>query len=306
MGVLLRAPVLAADRAADVVVVPRWSRSRGKVASRGDRARDLGRVIGSVTRLRLALSGTTVVGRFAGSRRMAGPARRCLLRRIHPGRDRCHRRGVRQPDLTVRARRAGCRRAQVKWFLYRAGATFVLNIVGDLVARSPRCVWWPHGVQVFIVVAIERYRLWEIDRLINRTVVYGTVTLIAAALYVSAAISIGLVVGGAGARSGFAVAGATLLIAVLFARRRDDAAPGRGGPANRPPEIRRSGVCSTNSPIASGTTRLYAELEDLLADVLRDPDLVLCFVTATGTVIDGAGAELPCRTRTTTAQSPDR
>jgi signal transduction histidine kinase len=31
-------------------------------------------------------------------------------------------------------------------------------------------------------------------------------------------------------------------------------------------------------------------LETLLADVLRDPDLALCFVTSTGTVIDGAGA----------------
>ncbi|MEO8696422.1 MAG: histidine kinase [Acidimicrobiales bacterium] len=183
-------------------------------------------------------------------------------------------------------------RAEVKWFLFGAGAAFVLNIVGDFGDRvAPLRLVAAVLPQIFILIAIERYRLWEIDRLINRTVVYGSVTIFAAALYASAAISIGLVVGGAGARSGFAVAGATLLIAVLFApaRRRVQLAVDRRFDRRRFDAVAR---------VRGFADRLGhdnpepAELQRLLAEVLRDPELELCFVTSTGNTIDGAGTSV--------------
>ncbi|WP_261555299.1 hypothetical protein [Frankia tisae] len=39
----------------------------------------------------------------------------------------------------------------------------------------------------FVLIVIERYWLWNIDRLINRTLAYGTLTALAAATYAGCA-----------------------------------------------------------------------------------------------------------------------
>jgi hypothetical protein len=77
-------------------------------------------------------------------------------------------------------------------------------------------------------VAVLRYRLYEIDRLINRTVVYGLVTVLLAGVY--AGLVLGQLSGGvAGDPPSWVVAGATLAVAALFgpARRRVQAAVDR-------------------------------------------------------------------------------
>jgi hypothetical protein len=72
-------------------------------------------------------------------------------------------------------------------------------------------------------MAILKYRLYEIDRIISRTLVYGLLTALLAAVYAGLVLSIGQLSGGIGTEppSG-AVAGATLAVAALFqpARRR--------------------------------------------------------------------------------------
>jgi MFS family permease len=130
--------------------------------------------------------------------------------------------------LLLRFRRArGVQRQQLKWFLFAAAVT----LIG----------WWGadqlgvHGVQlglagvlfVFVAaaipaatgVAIVRYRLYDIDRIINRTLVYGLLTALLGAVYAGAVLLLGQLVG---QDSGLAVAGATLAVAALFqpARRR--------------------------------------------------------------------------------------
>jgi hypothetical protein len=79
------------------------------------------------------------------------------------------------------------------------------------------------GIPVAVGVAILRYRLYDIDRLINRTLVYGLLTAILGLIYAGAVLLLGQVFGGVTEEPpSWAVAGATLAVAALFqpARRR--------------------------------------------------------------------------------------
>jgi hypothetical protein len=72
-------------------------------------------------------------------------------------------------------------------------------------------------------IGIFRFRLWDIDRLVNRTLVYGLLTAILGAVYVGLVLVLGQLFGGIGTKTpSWAVAGATLAVAALFqpARRR--------------------------------------------------------------------------------------
>jgi hypothetical protein len=67
------------------------------------------------------------------------------------------------------------------------------------------------------------YRLYEIDRLINRTLVYGLLTALLGGVYAGLVLGLGQLFGGIGTKTpSWVVAGATLAVAALFqpARRR--------------------------------------------------------------------------------------
>jgi hypothetical protein len=129
-------------------------------------------------------------------------------------------------SLVIRFRRSrGVERQQLKWFTY-AGALLPLAVVGDFLPA-------PVGNLLFAVpvvflpvaagIAILRYRLYDIDRLINRTLVYGLLTALLAGVYAGVVLVLGQVFGGVGRDPpSWAVAGATLTVAALFqpARRR--------------------------------------------------------------------------------------
>ena len=74
--------------------------------------------------------------------------------------------------------------------------------------------------------AILRYRLYDIDRIVSRTVAYGLLTLVLGGGYAAVALVLGQLLG---RDSSLAVAGATLAVAALFqpARRRVQAAVDR-------------------------------------------------------------------------------
>ena len=129
-------------------------------------------------------------------------------------------------SLVIRFRRSrGDERQQLKWFTY-AGALVPLAALGDLlpVAVSNLVVAAQLAfLPVAVGIAILRYRLYDIDRLINRTLVYGLLTVLLAGVYAGAVLVLGQLFGGLRAEPpSWVVAGATLAVATLFqpARRR--------------------------------------------------------------------------------------
>jgi hypothetical protein len=128
--------------------------------------------------------------------------------------------------LVVRFRRArGIERQQLKWFTYAAALTplpFVVYEVDPSVFQLLFTLALPL-VPISVGMAILRYRLYDIDRLINRTLVYGLLTALLAGVYAGLVLVLGQLFGGIGGDPpSWAVAGATLAVAALFqpARRR--------------------------------------------------------------------------------------
>ena len=129
-------------------------------------------------------------------------------------------------SLVLRFRRSrGEERQQLKWFTYASALLplaglddFLPAPVGDLLFGIP-IVFLP----VAAGIAILRHRLYDIDRLINRTLVYGSLTAILGLVYAGVVLILGQVFGGVTEDPpSWAVAGATLAVAALFqpARRR--------------------------------------------------------------------------------------
>jgi hypothetical protein len=128
-------------------------------------------------------------------------------------------------SLVVRFRRSrGVERQQLKWFTY-AGGLVLLAPLGSFLLPSLGNLPWVVVVALPIAVgvAVLRYRLYDIDRIINRTLVYGLLTALLAGVYAGLVLLLGQVFGGLSAEPpSWAVAGATLAVAALFqpARRR--------------------------------------------------------------------------------------
>jgi hypothetical protein len=128
-------------------------------------------------------------------------------------------------SLVIRFRRShGVERQQLKWFAY-AGALVLLTPLGSFLLPDLGNLSFVVVIALPIAVgiAILRYRLYEIDRLINRTLVYGALTALLAGVYAGVVLVLGQLFGGAsGNPPSWVVAGATLAVAALFqpARRR--------------------------------------------------------------------------------------
>jgi hypothetical protein len=137
-------------------------------------------------------------------------------------------------SLILRWRRAhGVERQQLKWLAYAAAMLVVAQVGALLLPRALFLVVTVVATLLFPAatgIAVVRYRLYDIDRLLNRTLVYGLLTVTLGLAYAGLVLVLGQVFGGLGAEPpGWAVAGATLAVAALFqpARRRIQAAVDR-------------------------------------------------------------------------------
>jgi hypothetical protein len=75
---------------------------------------------------------------------------------------------------------------------------------------------------IAIGVAVLKYRLYDIDRVINRTLVYGLLTVLLGVVYTAGVFGLGRLLNPVSGESTLAVAASTLAVAALFqpARRR--------------------------------------------------------------------------------------
>ncbi|MDQ6650069.1 MAG: hypothetical protein M3Z02_08145, partial [Actinomycetota bacterium] len=115
-------------------------------------------------------------------------------------------------------RARGTERAQVKWFAFGGLATIVeiagataLDLRGGLDALSQLVI--VSTLPAAIGVAILRYRLYDIDRIVSRTVGYALVTGLLVVVYVS---SVTVVTRLTPSGNSLAVAASTLAVAALF------------------------------------------------------------------------------------------
>jgi hypothetical protein len=139
-------------------------------------------------------------------------------------------------SVPVRFRRAHTtERQQIKWFLLAAGATavgFGLDLAGvslePPVGEAVDAVV-PSLLAAAIAIAVLRYRLYDIDRIISRTVSYGLLTAGLAGLYLCVVSLLRPLLEPVTGDSSLAVAGSTLAVAAAFnpARRRLQAAVDR-------------------------------------------------------------------------------
>lgn len=109
-------------------------------------------------------------------------------------------------------------RRQYQWVLWALGFMVLALVVGLLGSASSPVWWLPMliayvALPLAIMVAILRHRLYEIDRVLSRTVAYSVVVALLAGVYAAATAVLALVLP---SNSDLAVAASTLLVAGAF------------------------------------------------------------------------------------------
>lgn len=129
-------------------------------------------------------------------------------------------------SLVLRFRRArGDERLQLKWFVF-AGGVFALSCLAAGVIFTAEDELPPAG-QLLIVaafslipvaagIAILRHRLYDVDLVIRRTLVYGALTAALAGAYLATVLLLPIALGPITRDSGLAIAASTLAVAALF------------------------------------------------------------------------------------------
>jgi hypothetical protein len=136
---------------------------------------------------------------------------------------------VASASLVVRLHNArGVERQQIKWVAYAGALAASASLPTYTVFEAMDLRWLEtvghiaalvgiSGVPTAVGIAILRYRLYDIDLLINRTLVYGALTAILVAHYFGSVVWLQIVfVELTGQRSTLAVVASTLIIAALF------------------------------------------------------------------------------------------
>jgi hypothetical protein len=131
-------------------------------------------------------------------------------------------------SLFVRFHRArGVERQQIKWFAFASALTlgfvFVLeglvnteNALREVVFTVLGLLLVP-SIPIATGIAILRYRLYDIDRIVNRTLVYGALTASLVLIYFGGIVSLQYAFRAlTGGNSQLAVVASTLVIAALF------------------------------------------------------------------------------------------
>jgi hypothetical protein len=122
-------------------------------------------------------------------------------------------------SVIVRQRRAvGDERQQLKWFAYAVGIVVAAGVasIGVTGGDASLALWVTPAVPMAAALAIMRYRLYDIDVLINRTLVYGALTAVLGITYALCVFALQQLLNPLAEHSKLAVAGSTLAVAALF------------------------------------------------------------------------------------------
>jgi hypothetical protein len=122
----------------------------------------------------------------------------------------------------------GVERQQTKWFTYTSAVAASGAILQYIISEPLELLWLGGvghalvltglaGMPISMGIAITRYRLYDIDIIINRTLVYGPLTATLVALYFGGIVLLQrMFVVLTGQKSTLAVVASTLVIAALF------------------------------------------------------------------------------------------
>jgi signal transduction histidine kinase len=198
--------------------------------------------------------------------------------------------------IYVRFKRSeGIERLQLKWLAW-AGSLIPATLLvcwiegfvigGAGVATGIAVTVMMAAIPIAVGIAVTRYRLYEIDRLVNRTLVYVTLTVLLGLAFVAVTLAVGTA---AGRGSPFAAATATLVVAVLFnpLRGRVQMWVDRRFNRARYDALRR--IVTFLESVRDGNAPPEAT-GAVLADALRDPTLELRYwLPASNVYVDSDG-----------------
>jgi hypothetical protein len=127
-------------------------------------------------------------------------------------------------SIIVRFRRSrGAERQQLKWFTAAVAQLVVMFVLSSLlepvIGENSSWALLATGflcLAVAVAIGILRYRLYDIDVVINRALVYGGLTATLAGTYLASVLVLQLALSGLTGDSGLAVAASTLAVAALF------------------------------------------------------------------------------------------
>ena len=130
-------------------------------------------------------------------------------------------------SLVLRFRRAqGPQRRQMKWLVLTVGLFPVFFLLAELVGTVDpteeevftflTIMFGAFLVPVGMGISILKYRLYDIDVIVNRTLVYGALTALLVAAYAGLVFGLQLILEPLTEESDLAVAGSTLMVAALF------------------------------------------------------------------------------------------
>ncbi len=207
-------------------------------------------------------------------------------------------------SMVVRFRHSsGVERQQLRWIGFLAlGVPLGLVAIGVAELCSPgamniagNAVWvfMDVGLPVAVVIAITRHRLYDLDLLVNRTVVYGALSAVLVATYVLVVLVVSRVVVHTGWVSPWVVGTATVAAAVV-------AAPARRTIQDHVDRLFGRRAWDATRQVQEFSARWHEQpqrseaVREMLAEVLRDPDLQLGFwLRRPGAYVGTDGRPLP-------------
>ena len=172
----------------------------------------------------------------------------------------------------------GIERQQIKWFAFAAAiAGVVLSVAPVLWDVTPvvrvLAALVLTALPIAACIAILRHRLYDIDVVVNRTLVYGALTVMLAAVFALATLVLGTALGGG---STVATAGATLAVAAAFRPLRDEVQDAVDRRFNRARYDAMRRMTDFLEALRAGRAE-PEDVEPLLRDVTDDPALELLF-----------------------------